>query len=163
MAKLAPYLAFLIGLALAVLAVPAAIEELQLRDDVATFKSTRADIIEFREQKHQTGPSAQVVKFKYTVNEGKYTGDNRLTRISNTHDEIAALIRDDKDGKRSILVYYDVNNPNRVVISKQIGLWMPIAMITVTFLLLGISIYSFIDMKRRKRFIERPARSDRNA
>jgi len=161
MAKIAPYLALLIGIALAALAVPAAIEELQLRGDVETFKSTRADIVEFHEQKHQKGPSAQVVKFKYTVNETKYTGDNRLTRLSNTHDEIAGLIRDDKDGKRSILVYYDVNNPRRVVISKEIGIWMPIAMIAVTASLLVTSLYSFIDEKRRRRIIERPARLDK--
>ncbi len=162
MAKIAPYLALLIGIALAALAVPAAIEELQLRDDVATFKSTRADIVEFREQKHQKGPSAQVVKFKYTVNEAKLTGDNHLTRLSNTHDEIAGLIRDDKDGKQSILVYYDAGNPRRVVISKEIGIWMPIAIIAVTLSLLATSIYSFVENKRRQRIIGRPARSDKS-
>ncbi len=159
MAKIAPYLALLVGLALAVLAVPAAIEELALRGDVDSFTSTRAEIVEFHEQKHQKGPSSQVVKFKYVVNDAKYTGDNRLTRLSNTHDEIAALIRDDKDGKRSILVYYDASDPRRVVISKEIGIWMPIAMIFVTVSLLVTSIYSFVEEKRRRRIIERPARA----
>ncbi len=159
MAKIAPYLALLVGLALAVLAVPAAIAELSLRGDVDAFTSTRAEIVEFHEQKHQKGPSSQVVKFKYTVNEAKFTGDNALTRLSNTHAEIAGLIRDDKDGKRSILVYYDPTDPRRVVISKEIGIWMPIAMIAVTVSLLITSVYSFIEEKRRRRIIERPARS----
>ena len=160
MAKIAPYLALFIGLALAVLAVPSAVEELQMRNDVETFVSTRADVVEFREQKHQQGPKTQVIRFKYTVEGIPYTGDNRFTRMSNTHDEIAALIRKEKDNKQTLLVYYDEQNPKRVVISKEIGFLVPSGIILATVTLLLTSVYSFVEDRRRRRILERPARSD---
>lgn len=151
MAKIAPYLAFVIGLALAVLAVPAAVDELQMRKDVDSFKSTRAEVVEFREQKHPKGPTTQVVRFKYEVDGTKYSGDNRYTRMSNTHAEVESLIRDENDKTRSILVYYDPTNPKRVVISKDVGIWVPLGIIFASGALLVTSVYSFVEAKRRRR------------
>ncbi|MEZ4462774.1 MAG: hypothetical protein R3E66_24215 [bacterium] len=70
--------------------------------------------------------------------------------MSNTHDEIAALIRKEKDNKETILVYYDAQNPKRVVISKEIGFGaVGHHLATVTLLL--TSVYSFVEDKRRRR------------
>lgn len=159
MAKIAPFLALFIGLAMAVLAVPAAFEELMMRSEVDQFKSTRAELIDFREQQPGKGPAVQVVKFKYTVDGAKFTGDNRHTRLSDSHDDIAARIRKEKDNRKTILVYYDPNDPRRVVITKEIGALVPIAVIVVTAILVLTSLYSFYEDRRRRRILSRPART----
>lgn len=159
MAKIAPYLALFIGLAMAVLAVPAAVEELVMRSEVDHFKSTRAEVIDFREQAPGKGPAVQVVKFKYTVNNMKFTGDNRHTRMSDSEEEVNALIRKEKDNRKTILVFYDPSDPRRVVITKEIGVLVPITVIVVTLTLLWTSLYSFYEDRRRRRILARPART----
>ena len=60
-----------------------------------------------------------------------------------------------KDGKKTVLVYYDPDQPKHAVIRKDIPIWFPLGVLLVTGFLLVGSVMSFITAKKKRRMIER--------
>ena len=155
MSKVAPYVAFLAGILLALIAAPEAVRTIAIAQHSQSFTSTRADLLQNRTQKHQKGPDTQVVEFRYRVGDRELKGDNYWTRTSDTAESVKDLIRVEKDKRKTILVFYDPKEPKRVVIHKEVSILMPIGILVVTVLLLFASVMSFLTDRRRTRMIER--------
>jgi len=136
MGKLIPYAFFLVGVMLAVLGGPSVYETFSVWHDVDSFTPCDATVITHTERKHRRGPSTEVVKFRYTVDGHQYTGDNHLTELSDDADDVAAQIHRDDKGVEHATVYYDPDNPRRVVLHHDIHLLIPMAVVGFTLLAL---------------------------
>ena len=155
MTKLIPHVAVFLGLILMLVAVPEAIRAISISQEVDSFRSTRAQVLQSHTDKHGKGPETYTVKFKYKIGKSTYDGDNYWTRGSDTEESVLALIRKEKDGKRSILVYYDPDAPKRVVIQKDVGILVPSGVIAVSFLLFFAGAQHFLRQRKRQRLINR--------
>lgn len=148
MAKLVPIVAFFVALVLGVLAVPAAIETIEISRDVSNFRSTRALVLQRNEQSHEKGPKTQIVRFQYKVDTRKFDGNNRHTQFSDSAEDINRLVRKEKDGRETILIYYDPDRPSRSAIRKDVSTVFPWTIIGITALLSFASVASFISNRR---------------
>lgn len=155
MAKLAPYVSLLFGLVLAALAVPDAIEALQIASRVDEYRSTRAQVLRQTTKKPAKGPEIDVLEYRYEVQDKTYEGDNHWTQASDTQELFRQLVREEKDTTKTILVYYDPENPSDSVIRKDLPVWFHLGIIGVTAFLIFGSIMSFVSQKKKKAIIDR--------
>lgn len=155
MAKVVPIVAFFVALVLGSLAVPAALETIQMSRDIDSFRSTRALVVQRNEQTHDKGPKTQVVRFQYKVDTRKFDGNNRHTQFSDSAEDLDRLVRKEKDGKETILIYYDPQKPSRSAIRKDISTVFPWSIIGITALLSIASVASFISNRRHAAVMRR--------
>ncbi len=155
MAKIAPYVSLLFGLVLAALAVPDAIEGLQIASKVDDYRSTRAEVMRQTTRKPARGPEVDVLEFRYEVDGRTYEGDNHWTQADDDPALFQRLIRREKDTTKTILIYYDPDNPGNSVIRRDIPVWFHVGVIALTAFLIFGSIMSFVTERKKRAMIER--------
>ena len=141
-----------VGLFLAVVAGPPEIETIMVAMQADQFQPTTAEVTDVRTVDHQKGPSTEVVEFNYEVDGHSYHGDNHLTQFDDSREEIEARI-EKVDGEEIIEVYYDLANPEHVLLHRDVGLWVPIGILlaTVACLYLGVTKYLEVGRLHRER------------
>ena len=91
-----------------------------------------------------------MVEFEFTTPDGTVVkADNSLTSLTDSPELIDRLVEREK-GIERITVYYDPNEPSRVVIH-QVGVWHPIGLIALSLLLLVGGVHATIIDRRRRR------------
>lgn len=154
MSKLVPYLAFFAGLVMCAIVVPGAIDELSIANDFDSFSRVRAKVISERPKQHNRGPATGHVEFEFTTPDGRaFKGDNALTSLSDSPERVDKLTERIK-GVTWIDVYYDPEDPSRVVIH-EVNIWWPIGLIAMSLLLVVGGIHASIIDKRRRRLQDR--------
>lgn len=155
MAKLAPYVALFFGLILAAVAVPDAVDALKIAHRVEDFRSTRAQVLQQTTRKPQRGPEKHILKFKYSVGDRVYERDNHWTQPGDDQTLFNELVRREKDGTKTVLVYYDPDSPGDVVIRKDLPIWFAIGVLVVTSFLVFGSLMSFWSQRKKQAIINR--------
>ena len=158
MAKLAPYLALFAGIVLALVALPSTIETFLIASEVDGYRAAEAAVLTQYEREHARGPKTHVLEFELEVDGRTYKRDNRWTRHADTAEELRARVRK-RDGRKYVVVYYDPNDLDHVVVSREIPLWRPVVISVVTLVLLVGGISSIRTNRRRSR--ERKAEEER--
>ena len=160
MKKAIPLAFTFIGLTLAIVAVPPQIETLRIANEARSFESTGAEVLVHREESHGKGPATRLVEFEYVVDGELYRGDNHLTQFTDTKEKVESLIRENDKGREFVQVYYDPDNPERVILHRDIELWVPIGVLLATALCLYIGISGYLERRRIRKRRERFRSSD---
>lgn len=155
MGKLVPIVSFFVAIILAMSALPASIETIQLANEVQTFRSTRATVKSLTEEKHDRGPKTQSLKYEYKVGNRKYSGDNDLTKLTDDAEDIQRLVRKEKDGSETVLIYYDPDSPGRSVIRKDINTGVSWAIIVITGLLSFATVGSWLHNRKHAKALSK--------
>ncbi len=139
-----------VGVTLAAVAVPPEVDAIQTAIEAENYAETTGIVTAQYQQSHGKGPATEVIEFEYEVDGRTYDGDNHLTQF----DDDAALIHrlTDYRGDREVLtVYYDPKHPRTVLIHKDVGLAVPVAIICVAGLCLYIPVAGLIDERRKRK------------
>ncbi len=147
MKKMLPLGFIFVGLCLALLAVPPQVETLQVAWEADRFESTTALVLSLHTKSHGKGPSTEVLEFDYTVDGRTYRGDNHLTQFDDSYEKLNQLIRW-KDKKRFVQVYYDPDDPKRVLVHRDIGLMVPLGVIGLTAACLYVGFGTLFEERR---------------
>lgn len=150
MGKLIPYLFVFAGLVLGALALPSVVTTLAIARDVDSFATTRARVLSQQERSHGKGPKTVEVKFEFETGDGRtIRGDNRHTRLSDDARTVDRLVVR-SGGVDRIQVWYDATDPTRHVISRDIDLLRPLALlIFIVVAVFGGGHAIVIDKRRR--------------
>jgi hypothetical protein len=139
-----------IGITLAAVAAPAEVETLTIAMQTDDFQQTTAHVTNQYSRQHPKGPPTEVVEFDYKVDGRTYHGDNYLTQFDDSRADIDSQIRYANDEKY-MNVYYSPEQPERVVIHRDIGLMVPIGVLGVTAICLYGGISGFVEDRRSRR------------
>ncbi len=154
---LLPWVGLLSAIFLVIFAVPTAIEGLKIASDAPNYVSTRAKVRSQFEKEHKLG-STSVVEFSYRIDGRKYFGSNEVTVWADDEKLIKSLIRKEKDGQKTMLVWYDPDQPKRAVIRQDVPMWPHLAWLAITAVVALWSMSSVVAERKRKALVARAKR-----
>ena len=143
-----------VGLFFALVAGPSEVETIMVAMQADQYRPTTAEVTDVRTQSHQKGPSTEIVEFDYEVDGHSYHGDNHLTQFDDSREEIEARI-ENVDGEEVVEVYYDPENPEHVLLHRDVGLWVPIGILLATAACLYFGVTKYLEARRLRRKRER--------
>ena len=143
-----------IGLTMAVLAGPPEIQTLAIAMEADDYAETTAEVTNVRTRRHPRGPSTEVVEFDYEVAGKTYHGDNHLTQFDDSRADIERRIHTQGE-RRLVEVYYDPDHPGRVLLHRDIGLWVPVGILAGTLACLWFGGRGYLEDRRRRQRGER--------
>lgn len=153
-----PWLGIFFSIILGIMVIPPSLEGIQIANDAPHYRSTRADVLRHYEQKREKGPSSYVVEFSYKVKKRTLNGSNERTIWSDSQPEVKALLRREEDNRQTMLVYYDPEHPDRVVIHKEVPKWPHVLWISGTVAIFLFSLLFAGASVSRRRYLKRSRR-----